>query len=84
MSDTADCYTIIGRFDDSGHATVAIIDRDAEHADPHWTALRHAADLSDEAEFEVVAVLKGRVEVLVTQQSLRLYTERLMAGKAGE
>jgi hypothetical protein len=84
MSDKPDCYTIIGRYDDSGHATVAIIERDMDHADPHWAALRHTADLSDEAEFEVVAVLKGRVEVLVTQQSLRLYTERLMAEKAGE
>ena len=84
MKDESDCYTIIGRYDDSGHATVAVIDRDADHADPHWAALRHTADLSDEAEFEVVAVLRGRVEVLVTQQSLRLYTERLMAEKAGE
>lgn len=85
MSDKNDCYTIIGRFDDSGHATVAIIERDADHADPHWTALRHTADLTDDdAEFEVVAVVKGRVEVLVTQQSLRLYTERLMSEKTGK
>jgi hypothetical protein len=81
---TAECYTIIGRYDDSGHATVAFIDRTADFTDPHWTALRHTADLTDDAEFEVVAVLKGRVEVLVTQQSLRLYTERLMAEKAEE
>lgn len=84
MSDQNDYYTIIGRFDDSGHATVAVIERDADHADPHWTALRHTADLSEDAEFEVVAVVKGRVEVLVTQQSLRLYTERLMSEKSGE
>ncbi len=84
MSDRDECYTIIGRYDDSGHATVAIIGRDADHADPHWVALRHTADLSDEAEFEVVVVLRGRVDVLVTQQSLRLYTERLMAEKDSE
>ena len=84
MTDRNDCYTIIGRFDDSGHATVAVIERTVDHADPHWTALRHTADLSDDAEFEVVAVLRGRVEVLVTQQSLRLYTERLLTDKSGE
>jgi hypothetical protein len=84
MTDRNDCYTIIGRFDDSGHATVAVVERTADHADPHWTALRHTADLSDDAEFEVVAVLKGRVEVLVTQQSLRLYTERLLTDKTDE
>jgi len=74
-----DCFTIIGRYDDSGETTVAVIRRDGEHADPHWTALKHTALLSEQGEFEVVALLRGRCEVLVTQQSLRLFAERLLA-----
>jgi hypothetical protein len=74
-----DCFTVIGRYDDSGETTVAVIQRDAEHADPHWTALKHTAALSEQGEFEVVALLRGRCEVLVTQQSLRLFAERLLA-----
>jgi hypothetical protein len=74
-----DCFTIIGRYDDSGDATIAVIQRDSANGDPHWAALRHTAELSEEGEFEVVALLRGRCEVLVTQQSLRLFAERLLA-----
>jgi hypothetical protein len=76
---TEDCFTVIGRYDDSGETTVAVIQRDSDHADPHWTALKHTAALSEEGEFEVVALLRGRCEILVTQQSLRLFAERLLA-----
>jgi len=76
-----DCFTIIGRYDDSGETTLTVIQRDAEHADPHWTALKHTADLSENGEFEVIALLRGRCEILVTQQSLRLFAERLMASE---
>jgi hypothetical protein len=75
----AECYTIIGRYDDTGETTVAVIPYDAASGDPHLAALRHTGDLSEEGEFEVVAVLRGPCEVLVTQQSLRLYAERLLA-----
>jgi len=71
-----DCYTVIGRFDDTGDTTIAVIARDAANSDPHWVALRHTGEISEAGEFEVVAVLRGRCEVLVTQQSLRLFTER--------
>lgn len=74
-----DCFTIIGRYDDSGETTVAVIKRDADNSDPHWTALRHTGELSENGEFEVVALLRGRCDVLVTQQSLRLFAERLLA-----
>jgi hypothetical protein len=74
-----DCFTIIGRFDDSGEATVTVIERDAVNQDPHWVALKHTGDLSESGEFEVVALLRGRCEVLVTQQSLRLFSDRLLA-----
>jgi len=76
-----DCFTIIGRYDDSGETTVAVIQRDADHADPHWTALKHTAELSEAGEFEVVALLRGRCDILVTQQSLRLFAERLLASE---
>ena len=80
MQDEGDCYTVIGFYDDSGDTTVSVIPRDAAHADPHWAALRHAGDFSRHGEFEIVALLKGRVEILVTQQSLRVYAERLLDG----
>jgi len=74
-----DCFTIIGRYDDSGDTTISVVSRDALNGDPHWAALKHTGELSDEGEFEVVALLRGRCEVLVTQQSLRLFAERLLA-----
>jgi hypothetical protein len=74
-----DCFTIIGRFEDSGETSIAVIQRDADHADPHWAALKHTARLSDSGDFEVVALLRGRCDILVTQQSLRLFAERLLA-----
>ena len=76
---TSDCYTVIGRFDDSGDTTVAVIERDEANSDPHWAALRHTGAMSESGEFEVVALLRGRCEVLVTQQSLRLFAERQLA-----
>jgi hypothetical protein len=76
-----DCFTIIGRYDDSGETTLTVVRRDAEHADPHWTALKHTAELSEAGEFEVIALLRGRCEILVTQQSLRLFAERLLASE---
>jgi hypothetical protein len=75
-----DCFTGIGRYDDSGDTTIAVIGRDAANSDPHWAALRHTGEMSDSGEFEVVALLRGRCEVLVTQQSLRLFAERQLAG----
>jgi hypothetical protein len=72
-------YTIIGRYDDTGDTTVVVVPYDATSGDPHVAALRHTAELSESGEFEVVAVLRGKPDVLVTQQSLRLFTERLMA-----
>jgi hypothetical protein len=75
---TEDCFTIVGRYDDSGDATVTVVLRTADNADPHWAALRHTGALSEQGEFEVVAVLRGRCEVLATQQSLRLFAERLL------
>lgn len=74
-----DCFTIIGRYDDSGEATIAVVARSEETSDPHWAALRHTGTMSEAGEFEVVALLRGRCEVLVTQQSLRLFAERLLA-----
>ena len=74
-----DYFTIIGRYDDSGDATVTVVARDAANSDPHWAALKLTGELSEEGEFEVVALLKGRCDVLVTQQSLRLFSERLLA-----
>jgi hypothetical protein len=72
-------YTIIGRYADTADTTVVVIPYDALSGDPHLAALRHTADLSENGEFEVVAVLRGRPDVLVTQQSLRLFADRLMA-----
>lgn len=74
----SDCYTIIGRYDDTGETTVAVLPYDSASGDPHVAALRHTADLSERGEFEVVAVLRGRCDVLVTQQSLRLFAERIL------
>ncbi len=79
MPAATECYTIIGRYDDTGETTVAVVPYDASTGDPHMTALRHTGELSAEGEFEVVAVLRGRSDLLVTQQSLRLYCERLLA-----
>jgi hypothetical protein len=75
-----DDVTIIGRFDDTGEVTVAVVPCDPAAGDPHLAALRHTAALSQRGEFEVVAVLRGRCAVLVTQQSLRLFARRLLAG----
>jgi hypothetical protein len=72
----SDCYTIIGRYDDTGETTVAVLPYDATSGDPHVAALRHTADLSEHG--EVVAVLRGKCDVLVTQQSLRLFAERIL------
>jgi len=77
---TGEDVTIIGRFDDSGEVTVAVLPCDGGTGDPHLAALRHTAELSQRGEFEVVAVLRGRCAVLVTQQSLRLFARRLLAG----
>jgi len=74
----SDFYTIIGRYDDTGEATVTVLSYDATSGDPHVAALRHMADLSEHGEFEVVAVLRGKTDVLVTQQSLRLFAERVL------
>jgi hypothetical protein len=74
----SDSYTIIGRYDDTGETTIAVVAYDATSGDPHVAALRHTADLSDHGEFAVVAVLRGSCEVLVTQQSLRLFAERIL------
>lgn len=74
----SDCYTIIGRYDDTGETTIAVLPYDAASGDPHVAALRHTAALSEHGEFEVVAVLRGKCDVLVTQQSLRLFAERIL------
>jgi hypothetical protein len=79
MSEALECYTIIGRYDDTGDVTVVVVPRDAANADPHWAALRHTGSLSEDGEFEVVAVLRGCCDVLVTQQSLRLFSQRQLA-----
>lgn len=76
----AEYYTIIGRYDDTGDTTVAVLAYDKATGHPHVAALRHTAELSARGEFEVIAVLRGRCEVLVTQQSLRVYTRRLVTG----
>ncbi len=73
-----DCFTVIGRYADSGEATITVIARDAEQSEPHWVALRLTGALSEQGAFEVVAVLRGRCELLATQQSLCLYAERLL------
>lgn len=79
MTDGLEYYTVIGRYDDSGETTVAVLPFDASAGDPHMAALRHTGQLSEQGEFEVVAVLRGKCEVLVTQQSLRLFAERLLS-----
>jgi len=71
--------TIVGRFEDSDDTTVAVVAAVDADADPHLAALRHVAKLSAEGVFSVVAVLRGRCPALVTRQSLRLYSERLLA-----
>ena len=76
----SDFYTIIGRYDDTGDTTVAVVPYDGASGDPHVAALRHTADLSEHGEFEVIAVLRGKGDVLVTQQSLRLFAERVLRG----
>jgi hypothetical protein len=78
MLETADCYTIIGRYDDTGDVTVAVMPRHAANSDPHMAALEHTGAVSEAGEFEVVAVLHGKCDVLVTQQSLRLFARRLL------
>lgn len=75
----AEYYTIIGRYDDTGDTTVLSIPYDASAGDPHVAALRHTAQLSDRGNFEVVAVLRGQCEVLVTQQSLRVFIRRMFS-----
>jgi hypothetical protein len=79
MPTPPEVYTIIGRYEDSGDTTVTLVPRDAATEDPHMAALRHTGDLSEAGEFEVVAVLRGPCDVLVTQQSLRIFAERLLA-----
>ncbi|MDR3439228.1 hypothetical protein [Telmatospirillum sp.] len=76
--DANDFFTIIGRYDDTGETTVAVLPYDPAKGDPHMVALRHTAELSERGEFEVVAVMRGRCDVLVTQQSLRLFADRIM------
>lgn len=76
-----DGFTIIGRYEDSGETTVAFVPRDLANEEPHAAALRHTARHSDGGQFEIVAVLAGQCPPLVTQQSLRLYAERLMRGR---
>lgn len=76
-----DGFTIVGRYDDSGETTVAYVPRDLLHEEPHAAALRHTALHSENGQFEVVAVLAGRCQVLVTGQTLRLYAERLLRGR---
>ncbi len=76
--DDSEFFTIIGRYDDTGETTVAVLSYDPVKGDPHAAALRHTADLSEQGEFEVVAVLRGRCDVMVTQQSLRLFAERIL------
>jgi hypothetical protein len=78
--DEREYVTIVGRFDDTGETTVASIAFDPVVGDPHVMALRHTAELSDHGEFEVVAVMRGHCDVLVTQQSLRVFADRLMRG----
>lgn len=78
MSASVEYYTIIGRYEDTGDTTVTVLPHDPACADPHLLALRHTAALSTDGEFEVVAVLKGRCDVLVTQQSLRLFVDRVI------
>ena len=65
--------------EDSGEATVTVVPYRPEKGDPHMVALQHAAELFDDGGYEVVAVLMGRCHALVTQQSLRIYAERLLA-----
>ena len=79
MTQGPECYTVIGRYDDTGETTVAVLPFDESSGDPHMAAVRHTGQLSEQGEFEVVAVLRGKCEVLVTQQSLRLFAERLLA-----
>jgi hypothetical protein len=76
----SECYTIIGRYDDTGDTSVSVVPYDTASGDPHMAALRHTARLSEAGEFEVIAVLRGQPPVLVTQQSLRLFAQRILAG----
>ncbi|MTJ81584.1 MAG: hypothetical protein F8N37_11260 [Telmatospirillum sp.] len=73
-----DYLTIVGRDDDTGEATVVVVAYDPVVGDPHMTALRHTAEMSDHGEFEVVAVFRGQCDLLVTQQSLRLFASRIL------
>lgn len=70
--------TVIGLFADSGETSVTVVPVTAEASDPHLIALRQIGELADEEDFEIVAVLRGRCEVLVTQQSLRVYAHRVL------
>lgn len=79
MGGAGEYYTIIGRYADTGEATVAVVPYDAISGDPHLAALRHTARVAELAEFEVVAVLRGKCEVMVTQQSLRLFAEAIVS-----
>lgn len=78
--DGQDYCTIIGRYDDSGEATVIVVPVTPGDGDPHMLALRQIGAYAAEETFEVVAVLKGKCDVLVTQQSLRIFAERYLAG----
>jgi hypothetical protein len=70
--------TIIGLFAESGETTVTVVPASGEDTDPHHMALRHLGALAEEEDYEVVAVLRGRCEALVTQQSLRVYAHRIL------
>lgn len=71
--------TIIGYDDETGETRCEIVPYDLAGGDPHLAALRHTARRSQAGEYAVFAVLRGACQLLVTQQSLQLYTERLLA-----
>lgn len=75
---SADYLTIIGRYDDSGDATVAVVAWEDGGSDPHLAALRHMGRMSEAGEFSVIAVLRGDCQLLVTRQSLQVFAERML------
>jgi hypothetical protein len=78
MKNITEFYTIIGRFEDSGDTMAMTIERHEKNEDPHMAALQYMASLSDLRQFEIIALLEGRCNVLVTQQSLSIFMNRII------
>jgi len=70
----AKSYTVIGRYEDTGEVTLHYIHATGE--DVHYEVLRHWGQVTNQGQYEVLAVLPGELQPAATPATLKMYVER--------